>query len=282
MIKIITDSAADITLAEAEDLNIQIVPLTITFEGTELKQETEEDYDQFFQQLITATKLPITSRPSPEAYLHFFEQAEKEEVDVLVLTLSSGLSGTYESAVLARELSSYKDRIHVVDTKQAILTQRMLVQYAVQLRDAGETVESIITQVEDVRERMVVCGVVNTLKYLKMGGRIPKSLAFIGETLKIKPIIILKDTKLGELAKKRGVASGKKRLHEELEKEPLDPAFPVHFGYTLNREQGEVFMQETIEKYSLTNSKMHPVGGVIGTHVGPNCLALAFVRKKSS
>ncbi|WP_227872558.1 DegV family protein [Jeotgalibaca ciconiae] len=280
MIRIVTDSAADITLAEAEKLEIEIVPLKITFEGTELKQETEADYDEFFEKLKVASELPITSRPSPNQYIEIFKDAEKKGQEVLVLTLSSGLSGTYESAVLAQKMSTYKEHIRVVDTKQAILTQRMLVEYALKLRDSGENLEAIVNKIEDVRERIVVCGVVDTLKYLKMGGRIPKSLAFIGETLKIKPVIILENTKLRELAKKRGTAAGKKRLYQEFEKESVDPSFPVYFGYTLNRKQGQEFMKETVEKYRLADAKLFPVGSVIGTHVGPDCLALAFVREK--
>lgn len=280
MIRIITDSAADITLEEAKKNNIDIVPLKISFNEDEIKQEKTEDFDLFYQKLMTATALPLTSRPSPEQYLEYFKKAEEKGDDVLVLTLSSGLSGTYESAMVAKKMSPYKEKITIIDTEQAILTQRMLVEYAVQLRDSGEKIETITEKVNDLKDRVVVCGLVNTLKYLKMGGRIPKSLAFIGEKLNIKPIIILEDKSLKELSKKRGRKAGKKSLQKELEKEKLDPDFPVYFGYTLNKEEGYQFRKETEEKYQLTHSKLFSIGGVIGTHVGPESLAIAFVREK--
>lgn len=276
-----TDSAADITLEEAQELQIDIVPLTITFKEEVMKQETTEDFTEFYQKLKTVDQLPVTSQPSPERYLTVFEQAQERGEEVLVLALSSGLSGTYESACLAREMSSYKEHITVVDTKQAILTQRMLVEYAVRLRDAETPLEEIVEKVNDVKDRMVVCGVINTLKYLKMGGRIPRSMAFIGEALNIKPVIILQDGQLKELAKKRGIAGGKKSLLQELTKQPVDAAFPVYFGYTLNSQKGKEFMEETIEQYGLENTQMAPIGGVIGTHVGPDGIALAFVREKA-
>lgn len=280
MIRIITDSAADITLEEAKKNNIDIVPLKISFNKDEIKQEKTEDFDLFYKKLMTAAALPLTSRPSPEQYLKYFKEAEQKGDDVLVLTLSSGLSGTYESAMVAKKMSPYKEKITIIDTEQAILTQRMLVEYAVQLRDSGENIETITEKVNDLKDRVVVCGLVNTLKYLKMGGRIPKSLAFIGEKLNIKPIIILEDKSLKELSKKRGRKAGKKSLQKELEKEKLDPNFPVYFGYTLNKEEGHKFRQETKEKYQLTHSKLFSIGGVIGTHVGPESLAIAFVREK--
>ncbi len=280
MIRIITDSAADIPLEEANDLNIHIVPLHTTFGTHEIKQETIEDYNQFYKELMTTDVLPITSRPSPDAYSFYFKEAEEKGEDVLVLALSSGLSGTYESAVLARNLSPYKENIVVIDTQQAILSQRMLVEHAVQLRDAGATLDKIVDSVNDVKERMVVCGLIDTLKYLKMGGRIPKTLAVLGEALKIKPLILLEDGVLTESGKKRGRAAGKKHLQKELDHVRLDPTFPVYFGYTLNQKEGQCFMEETKTAYTLSNVNLFPIGGVIGTHVGPEALAIAFVKEK--
>lgn len=278
MIRIVTDSASDITVEEAKSLNIDIVPLTITFGEEICPQNTLEDFDTFFNKLKTTSILPVTSQPSPELYLNVFDKAKSNEEDVLVITLSSGLSGTLNSALLAKKMSNY-EKIYILDSKQAILTQRMLVEYAVKLRDENKSINEIAKTLESLKDKLVVCGVLDTLKYLKMSGRIPSSLAFVGELLNIKPVVILKDSVLKELGKSRGTKSGINLMYKQFEESEINFDFPVNFGYTLDRDKGLEFMNETISKYNLKNTNLYPIGGVIGTHVGPNCLAMAFARK---
>lgn len=278
MIRIVTDSASDITVEEAKSLNIDIVPLTITFGEEICPQNTLEDFDVFFNKLKTTSILPVTSQPSPELYLNVFNKAKSNEEDVLVITLSSGLSGTLNSALLAKKMSNY-EKIYILDSKQAILTQRMLVEYAVKLRDENKSINEIAKTLESLKDKLVVCGVLDTLKYLKMSGRIPSSLAFVGELLNIKPVVILKDSVLKELGKSRGTKSGINLMYKQFEESEINFDFPVNFGYTLDRDKGLEFMNETISKYNLKNTNLYPIGGVIGTHVGPNCLAMAFARK---
>lgn len=278
MLRIVTDSASDITQERAREMKIDVVPLSITFEDGLCPQDTEEDFNRFFERLEKAEKLPVTSQPSPQLYLNIFTEAKKKGEDVIVIALSGGLSGTVQSAELAKKISGY-ERIWVVDSKQAILTQRMLVEYAVNLRNEGKDAEAITAALMNVRERMHISGVINTLTYLKMGGRIPASLAFVGNVLNIKPVIELKDTVLKQLTLVRGFVAGKKRLQDEYEKADVDTAFPVYFGYTVDRSLGERFMAETVKKFGILKSAIFPVGGVIGTHVGPGCIAIAFVKK---
>lgn len=279
MLRIVTDSASDITVEQAKEMGVDLVPLTITFEDGICPQETEEDFRIFFERLEKASRLPVTSQPSPQLFLEIFNDAKQKQEDVVVITLSGGLSGTVHSAEMAQKMSGY-EKIHVIDSRQAIITQRMLVEYAVRLRAQGKNASEIEEAIVDVRDRTRICGAINTLTYLKMGGRIPASLAFFGNALNIKPVIVLEDTILKQLAKTRGMQAGKRRLWAEMEAVELDPAFPVYCGYTVNRQLGEAFMKETKEKYGLEQCSLFPVGGVIGTHVGPGCIALAFVAKK--
>lgn len=279
MLRIVTDSASDITLDQAREMGIEIVPLTITFEDGVCPQETEEDFLEFFRRLEKADKLPVTSQPSPQPYLDIFYDAKEKQEEVIVIALSSGLSGTVHAAETAKKICQYEN-IYVIDSKQAIITQRMLAEYAVKLRAQGKTAQEIVEAIQDVRERMTVCGVINTLTYLKKGGRIPASLAILGNVLNIKPVIVLRDTVLKQLSKARGFHAGKKRLWQEYEAVEPDPEFPVYFGYTVSRELGEEFQKETMERYSITQGRLFPVSGVIGTHVGPGCIALAFVAKR--
>lgn len=278
MIQIVTDSASDITLKQAEEMNVQIVPLTILFEDGVCPQETDEDFQIFYEKLIKENGLPKTSQPTPNKYLEIFRLAKEVGDEVLVITLSGGLSGTVQSAKLAKDLAGY-ERIEIIDSKQAILTQRMLVEYAVKLRDEGKTLDEITALVLKQREKLTVFGMLDTLTYLKKGGRIPASMALLGNLLRIKPVIILKDSVLEQLGKARGRKDGLKMLCAQMEEAEIDLSFPVYFGYTLDPEPTKQFQAEREQKFQLKNTKLYPVGGVIGTHVGPNCVAVAFAVK---
>lgn len=278
MLRIVTDTASDITIDQAKDMNIEVVSLDITFEDGPAPQRTEEDFQRFYERLEACEKLPVTSRTPPEEYLKIFEEAKQNGDDVLVITLSSGLSGTVESAQMAKQIADY-DRIEVVDSQQAILTQRMLVEEAIRLREEGYQLQEIAQRVKDMREKVVVCGVVGTLKYLQKGGRIPASLATVGTLLRIKPVIVLEDKILKQLGKARGHDAGENMLYKRMEEDGFNKAYPVYFGYTSNRALTEKFMQQTKERYGLTQAKMFPIGGVIGTHCGTDCVAVAYVKK---
>ena len=275
---IITDSASDITEKEAEEMDIRLVWLKTKFSDGDFPMKTEEDFCHFFDKLAEEKDLPMTSQPSPEEYLEFFEEAKSKGEEVLVLTLSSGLSGTINAANLAKQMSEY-DKIWIIDSEQAIITQRFLVQKAVELRKEGKTTEDIVEILEDLKKRVTVCGMLDTLTYLRKGGRIPAALAVVGNMLHIKPVIELKDKTLTMLGKARGRSGGMKYLWKEFESYDVDREEPVYFGYTSDREIGEKFMMDTVEKYGLKNYKLYPVGGIIGTHVGPACVAISFVKK---
>ena len=275
---IITDSASDITEKETEEMDIRLVWLKTKFSDGDFPMKTEEDFCHFFDKLAEEKDLPMTSQPSPEEYLEFFEEAKSKDEEVLVLTLSSGLSGTINAANLAKQMSEY-DKIWIIDSEQAIITQRFLVQKAVELRKEGKTTEDIVEILEDLKKRVTVCGMLDTLTYLRKGGRIPAALAVVGNMLHIKPVIELKDKTLTMLGKARGRSGGMKYLWKEFESYDIDREEPVYFGYTSDREIGEKFMMDTVEKYGLKNYKLYPVGGIIGTHVGPACVAISFVKK---
>ena len=172
---IITDSASDITAKEAEEMDIRIVWLKTRFSDGDFPMETEEDFDRFFVKLAEEKELPVTSQPSPEEYLKYFEEAKEKDEEVLVITLSSGLSGTINAANVAKQTSEY-DKITVIDSEQAIITQRFLVQKAVEMRDSGKSISEIENAINDLKKRVTVCGMLDTLTYLKKGGRIPATL----------------------------------------------------------------------------------------------------------
>jgi len=280
MLRIVTDSASDITADQAKAMSVDIVSLEINFDDGPCPQTTEEDFVLFYERLKTCENLPVTSRPSPQDYLEIYLDAKAKGDEVLVLTVSSGLSGTIETAVVAKEMAEYGD-IHIVDTHQAILSQRILVEKAVQLRSEGKKAAEIADLIKKIRDDVVVCGVVGTLKYLQKGGRVPASMALLGQMMNIKPVIVLEDKILKQLGKARGYAAGMALLHKRMEADGWDPDEPILFGYTSDRQFGEQLMQKTCEKHNVKQSALYPVGGIIGTHCGTDCMAVAYLKKHS-
>lgn len=278
MLRIVTDTASDITVEQARNMNIDVVSLDISFEDGPAPQRTEEDFRRFYQRLEACDKLPVTSRTPPEEYLNLFQDAREKGDEVLVITLSGGLSGTVDSARMAKQIADY-DKIEVVDSHQAILTQRMLVEQAVKLREEGYQLQEIVQRIKNTRDQVVVCGVVDTLKYLQKGGRIPASLGTLGTLLRIKPVIILQDRVLKQLGKARGHDAGEEMLYKHMEQDGINKAYPVYFGYTSDWELAERFMQRTRERFGLTQTRLFPIGGVIGTHCGTRCVAVAYVKR---
>ena len=194
---IITDSASDITKQEAEEMDIRIVWLKTKFSDGDFPLKTEEDFIHFFDKLAEEKELPVTSQPSPEEFLQLYEEAKEKNEEVLVITLSSGLSGTVNAANLAKQMSEY-EKIWIIDSEQAIVTQR------VDMRAQGKNMEEIVAAIEDLKKRVTVCGMLDTLTYLKKGGRIPAALAVLGNVLQIKPVIVLNDREFTMLGKALG------------------------------------------------------------------------------
>jgi len=281
MLHIITDSACDLTRQEAEELGIQMVNIHIQFPDGPYPQETATDLESFYTRLQQAEKLPATSQPSPEEYLQLFQKAQESGDEVLVLTLSGGLSGTVNAARLAKELCGY-ERVYILDSRLAIAAQRICVEQAAALRDQSLSAAEILLQLEPLCRRTTAYGILDTLTYLRKGGRIPAGLAVLGNTLKLKPVIVLEDGVLKTIGKGLGRAAGKKLVWQRLERFPPDPAFPLYFVYTSDPVLGRQFMEETVERFALQNFRRElvPIGGVIGTHIGTNCAGLSYVMQK--
>jgi len=277
MIRIITDTASDITAEESEKLGISLVPLVTSFEDGPFPMNTKADFDRFYEKLRACKQLPVTSRPSPQSYLDLYEQAKEAGDEVLVLSLSSGLSGTLESAHVAKQMSGY-DRITIIDTQQAVMSQRILVEHAVKMKNAGESLRSIVHDIMDLRERVTVVGVIGSMVYLRKGGRIPPALGVIGDALQIKPVITLKGV-IETIGKARGLKAGYAMAWKHMEEDGVDPSFPVIFGYTSSIEQCQSFMESTVERFPVQETSIAQVGGIIGTHLGENSIGAAYVKK---
>ena len=277
-VRIVCDSGSDIV--EAHD-NLTVLPLTIVFGDTEYRDGVDLTHERFYELLVESDELPKTSQATPYAYAQIFERVRAAGDEAVVITLSSGLSGTYQSAVTAA--ADYPE-VHVVDSKNVTIGQGILVQYALRLADEGRGAAEIASMVESARERLVLLALLDTLEYLRRGGRIPKSVGAIGELLSIKPVIGVRDGEVVMLGKARGSKTGRNLLHQEVEKNGIDFAMPVLIGYSglsdklLRKylEDNRVIWEDKVAEEDLPITS---VGATVGTHVGPNAIALAFFHR---
>ena len=278
-VRIITDSGID--LPGELDPRLTVIPLGITFGTTTYADGVDLTNDRFYEMLIESDELPKTSQATPYAYQQVFEQVRAGGEEAVVITLSSALSGTYQSAVTAA--ADYSE-VHVVDSKNVTIGQSLLVLYALRLVDEGLGAAEIAEKVEAVVGRVCLLALLDTLEYLKRGGRIPKSVGAIGELLSIKPVVGVEDGEVVMLGKARGAKNGRNQLHQQVEKHGIDFTMPVLLGYT-------GLSQKLLKKYLDDNRAIWEgmvaeedlpitsVGATIGTHVGPNAIALAFFAK---
>lgn len=277
MIRIITDSAADITPSQALDMGIELASLSIQFEDRLYRQEEDTDFLNFYTLLADAKELPTTSQPSPEVYAKMYRKAQEAGDEVLVVTLSSKLSGTYQSATIAKELVP-EAQVHIVDSLNAVMAQRLLVEHAVHMREAGKSAPDIAQSLTKLRDRVTLLAMIDTLDYLAKGGRMPKTMAALGKLLRIKPIVTIKDGVLSMIGKARGPQAMTGYMADA---SAIDPNFPVYFGFTAYEEPGRKFMLSICEKLNLVDTGLFPVGGLIGAHAGPGCIAVAYIAKEA-
>lgn len=280
-IRIITDSTSDINLEQAKSLGITVVPLKVIFQDQEYREGIEISIEGFYEKLVASDKLPTTSQPSPEDFLFHFQQAKADGDSVVVILVAGKLSGTLQSATIAKEMSEYS-QIYIVDSNTTITGLRLLVEKALLLRQEGMAAEKLAATLEKLKDRIVLLAMVDTLEYLQKGGRLSKSSAIIGSLLNFKPIITLKDGAIGVVGKERGTNKGIAKILETMEEVgAIDQSYPVHFGYTAENSKALQLMDKVTEKYNLKNMQMHPVGCVVGTHVGPGACVITYIKQES-
>lgn len=277
-VRIIIDSSVDI--AERFRQDVKIVPLTIHFGEEELIDGLTIDKQRFYERLVECDELPRTSQANPTAFQKVFEEVTQAGEEAVVITLSSDLSGTFQSACLA--VQDY-DNIYVVDSKNAAIGSGILTEYAIACAKKGMSARGIAEELERKKEDVCLIALLDTLEYLKKGGRISKTVAFAGGVLNIKPVVTIQDGKVEVIGKARGSRQGNNLLVEKIQESGgIDFDMPILLGYTglsdalLKKyiEDSRDLWQEQAESLDSTL-----VCSVIGTHVGPGVVAAAFFRK---
>ena len=275
--KIIIDSTVD-SIDKFEN-QTAIVPLSIHFGEEEYIDGVTIDHKMFYDKLIETDVFPSTSQATPFAFAQEFERVVAAGDEAVVITIASELSGTYQSAVTAaRDFEG----IYVVDSSTATIGAGCLLEYALQLVEEGMSAADIAQELERVKDRIIIVALLDTLEYLKRGGRISATVAFAGGLLKIKPVVALKNGVIEVLGKARGSKQGKNLLVQQIQAcGGVDFDMPVMLGYTglsddvlLKYKEDSRYLWESYRD-DLNHTS---VGSVVGTHVGPGAIAVAFFR----
>ena len=278
-VKIVVDSAADIA-PRLKDV-FYIVPLTIMFGSAEYVDGMTMTHRQFYEKLIESDIMPTTSQVSPAAFAREFERAVNNGYDVVTVTVSSKLSGTYQSAMIAAE--DFPGKVHVVDSKSVAIGEGILAQLALDLAQSGMSAAQIADRLIIERDKIKVIAMLDTLEYLKKGGRISKTLAFAGGLLSIKPVVSIENGEIKILGKARGSKQGNNLLIQQIELSGgVDFERPVLLGYTgISDELFKKYIKDSahIWKDNIEEPDVQMIGSVVGTHAGPGAIAAAFFTK---
>ncbi|MGI6687412.1 MAG: DegV family protein [Christensenellales bacterium] len=277
-IRMIVDSTVDL-LPEYKQ-RVQVVPLTVHFGDEEYIDGVTIDHHTFYRKLVETDVLPTTSQATPTGFAEQYQQAKATNEACIVITLSSKLSGTYQSAVLAAQ--GYEN-VFVVDSASAAVGSGILTELAFRYIDQGMDAKTVAAKIEEDKKKIVIVALVDTLEYLKKGGRLSKTVAFAGTVLNIKPVLSVIDGKINLLGKAMGSKRGNNLLVQEIEKAGgVDFTKPVLLGYS---GMSDVLLQKYIEdsralwENELDEVRYATIGSVIGTHAGPGAVAVAFFKK---
>lgn len=279
MIRILTDSAADLTAGEAAAIpGLHIVPLNVLFEdGETIRDGIDMTRADFYDRLQKADKLPRTSQPSPEAFMEVFEEAKAAGDEVVVILISSKLSGTFQCAKMAAEECEFNDA-YFVDSDTASPGEYILIREAVRLRDEGVSAAEIAAALDLLKKRIRILAVVDSLKHLHKGGRLPAAVALVGGALGIKPVLSVYDGAVHLADKARGRPGAYVALFKQMDKMGgVDTRYDFVMVYSSDKQVLGPIQHYVRNNLKLEGGHLSQIGSVIGTHIGPSAAGIAFV-----
>lgn len=280
-IKIITDSIADIPTDLAKELDIEIVPLTINFEDGMYKDGVDITTEEFYEKLKGCDVLPSTTQVTPIEFLEVFNKYKDEYDHLIVITISSELSGTCQSAINASELGEIEDKVTVIDSRGITLGQGLLVIEAARMVRRGENKEVIVDRIKEMIDNTVYILVVDTLENLKKGGRLSVIKAYVGEKLNIKPVLTMKDGKLIMTGKVRGRKKVINWIIKEMKKKNIDfSKHTIGVNHTACKDFALELKKEVQAAFNPKEIVFGDVGPSVGTHAGIGAVAVYFENKE--
>ena len=277
-VKIITDSLSDITSDLAQELGLTVVPVYVRFGEQVYRDRIEMTTEEFYHRLVHDATLPTTTQPPPSDFLDTYQKLAKETDEILVVTLSNKLSGTYQSALQAKSMIEGKCRIEVIDSMTVIMGLGLIVIAAAKAAQAGASLDELVNLVQGAMPRSHAIMSFDTLKYLAKGGRIGKAQGLLGSLLSVKPILTVKDGEVHPVTRVRSRAAGTEYLYNFVAGFPRIEELAVEHATTpdeadaLIERLGSLFPKEQIYKAT--------VSPVIGTYVGPHVLSVSVLEAK--
>lgn len=282
MVIIATDSAADFELRELKEKNITCLPMSVSFGDQVFLENISLTKEEFFEKIETDPNFPRTSQPSPAMFEELFEKAKSSGDEVVYIPLSSGISGDYETAVGVRNMVDY-DGIFIIDSLTCTGGQRLLVEEAVRMRDAGADGKTIAEEMERLVKKTVIYTVMDTLKYLYRNGRLSNTSYYIANLGHIKPIMHcsydLSGGKAIIVAKPFGMARAMRYVTDRLKADPPDPKHPIYVMYSYDKDNA-LKLADRIRQagFVIEERQIVPVGAVVGAHVGRNACAITYIK----
>ncbi|MDD3824681.1 MAG: DegV family protein [Anaerolineaceae bacterium] len=279
MIKIVTDSTAYLPQSIVEKNDLRVVPLCVHFGDKTYREGVDLSNGEFYTRLKEAPVLPTTSQPSAGEFYEVFSELVAQGHEIVTLTISSRLSGTWNSAMAAKEMMP-DAKISVIDSLSTSVGLMLMIEAAVNARNAGASREEIVQQVEEIKKKMHLFFVVDTLEYLAKGGRIGNAKAFLGTLLKVKPILFLKDGAIEPLEQVRSKRKAQARM-VDLVAECMGgdgKGARIALVDALVPEESAVLAKEIHERLGCEPLYLTQLGPVIGTHTGPGVVGVAVYR----
>ncbi len=276
MIKILVDSSSDYEIKEIKEKGFEFIPISITVGEKNYDDGIDFEKEEFYELLKNSNDFPKTSQPSPEAFLNAFRNAKENGDSVICILLSSALSGTCQSAILARNIVEY-DNIYIIDSLSATYPIKIMADYTYRLVKEGLSAGEIVRKVEELKPHVTLLAGLDTLEYLSKGGRLSKSAAAIGELANIKPVITLtEEGGVGVLGKCIGKNKAISHIIKHMQELKINPEFPIYSIYTCGTDNCKRFEEKLTELGYHLDGRLQ-VGATIGAHIGPDAFGIVFV-----
>lgn len=278
MIRILVDSSSDYTMEEIKEQEFSFVPLNILISGKSYRDVVDLIPDDFYKLLISSKDFPKTSQPSPQDFAEIFEDVKAKGDEIICILLSSALSGTCQSAHLAKDMVDY-DGIHIIDSLAATAMIKFMGNHAAKLVKEGLSAQEIVQKIEAMKGKIKVVAGLDTLEYLCKGGRLSKASATIGELANLKPIItVTEEGKVSVIGKCLGKNKALNFILKYLENSERDMSFPLYTLYSYGTENTEK-LEERLTKEGISYDERVQLGSTIGAHIGPGAFAILYVIK---
>ncbi|SHH36592.1 EDD domain protein, DegV family [Caloranaerobacter azorensis DSM 13643] len=279
-IKIITDSVSDVPLQYIDEYDIEVVPLTINFESESYKDKVDITVDEFYKKMDENAKLPTTSQITPMEFLNIYEKFKDDYDYLIVITLSSKISGTYQSAITAMQLAEMEDKVTVIDSKGITLGQGLIVLEAAKMAKDGKSKDEIVERLNELIDKLEYIIVIDSLENLKKLGRISAAKAFLGEKLKIKPVITMRDGYIVQMDKIRGRKKAIKWIIEKIKSDNVNlENKTIGINHARNEEISLELVNAIRENFNVGEIIFSEVGCTVAIFAGTGAFAIYYERE---